>query len=267
MARTDTSSLVRRATASAVADRPTLRGDARSMRSATVLASGPVSPIGPTHIGQPVSQSQLGDQRARLRQQLALHPPQRRAEADAAGIGVVEEDPRRIVRASARRQSPSSPAFTDRPMSRASHISSSCATCFIANARPITPSRRSSVAYGSALMIDSGISSQYDVVCICCSGRSSSPEPTFSLVWNLIFLKPTTRDTTCTSPCSATLRLVGGKAIEDRHLRVGDRGRVVVAIHFPDVRLAADEVELLDLVDAGLRPCRWPSGAASTARW
>ena len=29
------------------------------MRSATFFASGPVSPIGPTHIGQPVSQSQL----------------------------------------------------------------------------------------------------------------------------------------------------------------------------------------------------------------
>ena len=27
-------------------------------RSATVFASGPVSPIGPTHTGQPVSQSQ-----------------------------------------------------------------------------------------------------------------------------------------------------------------------------------------------------------------
>ena len=27
-----------------------------------------------------------------------------------------------------------------------------------------------------------GIVSQYDVVCICCSGRSSSPEPTFSFV-------------------------------------------------------------------------------------
>ena len=31
-------------------------------------------------------------------------------------------------------------------------------------------------------IIDAGIVSQYDVVCICCSGRSSSPEPTFSFV-------------------------------------------------------------------------------------
>ena len=52
----------------------------------------------------------------------------------------------------------------------------------IAKARPTTPSRRSSPPNGSAAMIDDGIVSQYDDVCICCSGRSSSPEPTFSLV-------------------------------------------------------------------------------------
>ncbi len=31
-------------------------------------------------------------------------------------------------------------------------------------------------------MTSLGIVSQYDVVCICCSGRSSSPDPTFSFV-------------------------------------------------------------------------------------
>ena len=53
---------------------------------------------------------------------------------------------------------------------------------FIANASPTTPSRRSSPANGSDAMTAAGIVSQYDEVCICCSGRSSSPEPTFSLV-------------------------------------------------------------------------------------
>ena len=67
-------------------------------------------------------------------------------------------------------------------MSWRSHISSSCAICRIANDSPTTPSRRSSDAYGSAPITVSGIVSQYDVVCICCSGRSSSPDPTFSFV-------------------------------------------------------------------------------------
>ena len=52
----------------------------------------------------------------------------------------------------------------------------------IAKARPTTPSRRSSPLNGNAAMTGEGIVSQYDDVCICCSGRSSSPEPTFSFV-------------------------------------------------------------------------------------
>ncbi len=52
----------------------------------------------------------------------------------------------------------------------------------IANASPTTPSRRSSPPNGSAAITADGIVSQYDDVCICCSGRSSSPEPMFSLV-------------------------------------------------------------------------------------
>src|SRR5215203_1036860 len=56
------SSLVRKAAAFAAPSAEPSSSDAAwrccSMRSATVLASGPVSPIGPTHIGQPVSQSQ-----------------------------------------------------------------------------------------------------------------------------------------------------------------------------------------------------------------
>src|SRR5713226_8681352 len=41
---------------------------------------------------------------------------------------------------------------------------------------------------------------QYAVVCISFSGSSSLPAPTFSLVKNLIFLKPTTWERTRTSP-------------------------------------------------------------------
>ena len=55
-------------------------------------------------------------------------------------------------------------------------------------------------ANGSDAIISGGTVSQYAVVCISCSGSSSSPDPTFSLVWNLIFLNPTTRELTCTSP-------------------------------------------------------------------
>ena len=70
----------------------------------------------------------------------------------------------------------------DTPMSRASHISSSWATWRIACDIPTTPSRRSSLENGSAVISSRGIVSQYDVVCIWRSGRSSSPDPTFSFV-------------------------------------------------------------------------------------
>ena len=37
-------------------------------------------------------------------------------------------------------------------------------------------------SWGSSAITDGGTVNQYAVVCICCSGRSSSPDPTFSLV-------------------------------------------------------------------------------------
>ena len=67
-------------------------------------------------------------------------------------------------------------------MSWASHISSNCATWRMACDSPTTPSRRSSPLNGSAVISSRGIVSQYDVVCIWRSGRSSSPDPTFSFV-------------------------------------------------------------------------------------
>ena len=45
-----------------------------------------------------------------------------------------------------------------------------------------TIDRRSVRVSGGGDISAMGIVSQYDVVCICCSGRSSSPEPTFSFV-------------------------------------------------------------------------------------
>ena len=138
----------------------------------------------------PVLAFAAGDELARPPPQLLVHAEQRLAEADAAGIVVVDENSR-LVRERDRLRpvpcvrsvcSPCSPLPIEMPMSCRSHISSSCATCRIANDRPTTPSRRSSAAYGSAAITARGIVSQYAVVCISCSGRSSSPEPTFSFV-------------------------------------------------------------------------------------
>ena len=204
-----------------------------------------------------------GNERARLRQQLLLHAPQRSAEADAAGISVVDENARRRLR----RNRPSfRPACsTDRPTSRASHINRSCATCFMANASPTTPSRRSSAAYGSAFITDNGISNQSDVVCICllragpacpsrrfhwCGTRSSEADHARHHVHFAV---------------QRHVRRVRGKPIENRDLRVGDGGGVVVAVHFLDVRLAADESSS-STWKCGPPPCRWPWDAASTAR-
>src|SRR6266699_2623450 len=63
-------------------------------------------------------------------------------------------------------------------------------------------SRRSHMSRSVATDSRSGRSSviQYDVVCISFSGSSSLPSPIFSLVKNLIFLKPTTWERTRTSP-------------------------------------------------------------------
>src|SRR5439155_17009323 len=86
------------------------------------------------------------------------------------------------------------------PRSRLSHIRSSVATDSSACNNPNMPLCRSLTEKGSDS--SSGRSSviQYDVVCISFSGSSSLPAPIFSLVKNLIFLKPTTWERTRTSP-------------------------------------------------------------------
>ena len=93
---------------------------------------------------------------------------------------------------------PLSPIAT--PRSWRSHIRKSAASWPSVYESATTPSRRSSSEYGSARISSRGTVSQYAVVCISFSGMVSSPAPTFSLVWNLIFLNPTTCDVTCTSP-------------------------------------------------------------------
>ena len=114
----------------------------------------------------------LGDQPPGGVEQFRVHAIERRTEADAARIVVVDEHARALLLGVDR----------DPDVDVPSHMSSSCATCFIANDSPTIPSRRSSMANGSTPISSAGMVSQYEVVCICCSGRSSSPEPTFSFV-------------------------------------------------------------------------------------
>ena len=124
----------------------------RGCAAPTCFASGPVSPTGPTHVGTAVLAAAGTAISSRVsREQLVVHGEQRLAESDAARIVVVDEDARLVAdrhrpgRRRAGRRSCRS-ASIEMPMSWRSHISSSCATCRIANDRPTTPSRRSSDA-------------------------------------------------------------------------------------------------------------------------
>ena len=91
------------------------------MRSATVLASGPVSPIGPTHIGQPVSQSHpaISALVEASSSDCMLHsgalnpmPPGYASYKKIRGVSSLASDSQLDVTAV-------SPALTDRPRSRA----------------------------------------------------------------------------------------------------------------------------------------------------
>src|SRR5882762_3265730 len=86
------------------------------------------------------------------------------------------------------------------PRSRRSHISRSVATDSSACSRPNMPDCRSLTEKGSDSSSERSSVIQYEVVCISFSGSSSLPSPIFSLVKNLIFLKPTTWERTRTSP-------------------------------------------------------------------
>ena len=96
------------------------------------------------------------------------------------GIVVVDEDP---LRSGGRHRPP--PLRRCRSRCRCRGRRTSAAAARPASAR--TPARRRRrgdrrTRTAARPSPSAGIVSQYDVVCICCSGRSSSPEPTFSFV-------------------------------------------------------------------------------------
>ncbi|MCK7518756.1 MAG: hypothetical protein MZV64_14040 [Ignavibacteriales bacterium] len=155
-------------------------------------------PSGPTHDGQPDSQGQPAMSSRVCADQVAVHPEQRLAEPDAARVVVVDEDAR-LVAVLERRRPTTRPARRRRAPARRSAASRGRAdrhadVVRVAHQQQLRdlPHRVRQpdhavpavvAARRAARVISSrGIVSQYDVVCICCSGRSSSPEPTFSLV-------------------------------------------------------------------------------------
>src|SRR5207244_1698360 len=85
-------------------------------------------------------------------------------------------------------------------MSQRRKIGARWCSRYVTARSPSISSSREALTRASA----SGVTvSQAAVVCISCCGSSTSPEPTFSSVPILIFLKPTTFSATSTSPCSA----------------------------------------------------------------
>ena len=186
----------------------------------------------------------------------------------------------------------------DNPRSWPSHISSSCATCRIANASPTTPSRRSSDAERQPPHHLAGIVSQYDVVCICCSGRSSSPGADVLVRVELDLLEADDARDDVDFAVRAGLGAIGlalggldrqeqrglgpwaishraergcpdavprhRKRVQNRDLRVRDRRRVVVAIDLRARTPCGRRSRAAPPGRAGLRRCRSPFRAAST---
>ena len=109
---------------------------------------------------------------------------------------------------------PLSPTAT--PRSWRSHIRKRAASWPRVYESATTPSRRSSNEYGSDRITSRGTVSQYEVVCISFSGMTSSPAPTFSFDQNLIFLKPTTCEVTCTSPWQRRAFCLGSSSKRSR---------------------------------------------------
>ena len=179
------------ATASFVVMRSSAGASSRSrIASATCLASGPVSPTGPTHVGHPCSHAHPAISSRVSREQLVVHAEQRLAEADAARIVVVDEDARLV--AIGARPPPAPPvARRRRVVAAADRDADVVAVAHQQQLRDL-PHRERQADDAVAPIVGArtaarpsrsrGIVSQYAVVCICCSGRSSSPEPTFSFV-------------------------------------------------------------------------------------
>ena len=130
------------------------------------------------------------DQLARALEQQPVHLEQRPAEADAARIVVVDEDVRsaaqRLRRRRPCRRSASIARATRRRSTRRCRAdrTSAAAARRAASRTPARRRRRADRRRRTAAPPSppAGIVSQYDEVCICCSGRSSSPDPTFSFV-------------------------------------------------------------------------------------
>ena len=156
----------------------------RGSCSAAAFASGPVLPTGPTQPGQPFSHSHSAISVACRVEQLVVHAEQRLAEADAARIVVVDEDRLRLVRRRRRSTHRRLLAGVDRDADVVADRTSAAAARPAASRTPGRRRRRGDRRTRTAAraITAAGIVSQYDVVCICCSGRSSSPEPTFSFV-------------------------------------------------------------------------------------
>ncbi len=111
-------------------------------------------------------------------------------------------------------------------------------------------------AVGSDAMTSPAIVSQYDVVCICCSGRSSSPEPDVLVRVELDLLEADDArddvDLAVRTLGSRLRRCLRSERVQNRHLRVRDGVRVVVAVDRAHEGLAAIEVEPLDLIELSL---------------
>ena len=150
------------------------------MRSAAAFASGPVLPIGPTQPGQPFSHWHSAISCRVAAEELVVHLEQRLAEPDAARIVVVDEDLLRLA----------TPALGSLAVAAVDRDADVVAVAHQQQLRDL-PHRKRQADDAVAPIVGrirqraitlAGIVSQYDVVCICCSGRSSSPEPTFSFV-------------------------------------------------------------------------------------
>ncbi len=183
-------------------------------------------------------------------------------------------------------------------MSCPSHISSSCATFFIANASPTTPSRRSSprerqrrhdrgrnrqpVRRGVHLLLGQIQLAGPDVLVrveLDLLEADDARDDVDLAVGSRRFRDPGSGIRDPKSLCHAIARsrnLIGSRIpdpgsrlerIQNRHLRVGDRVGVVVAVDRADDRPCGRRSRGARPGTAALRRCRWPSRAASPGRW
>ena len=202
-----------------------------------------------------------GNQRAGLRQQLLLHAPQRRAEADAARVGVVDED--------ARRRTHTGCLFCRLPTRKDTRCVFFSRIHRQADVARVAHQQQLRHLLHGKRQADHAVAAVVSRVGKSVHHRERNLEPVRRGVHLLLGQVELARADVLVGveldlleadhprhhvhfPVQRDARRIGGEAIEDGHLGVGDRGRVVIAVHFPDVRLAAHEVELFDLEDLAL---------------